>query len=411
MHRVRMSLPYYKSFGWEAELVTVNPKHSEISIDEMLLKNIPNEIIIHQVEAFNYKWTRKFGLGSIALRSLWFYKKRVNQILKNEHFDLIFFSTTQFPLLILGNYWKNKFKIPYVIDMQDPWHSTYYNDKPVNERPPKYWFSYQLNKYLEPIAMNAVDGLISVSQGYLDTLENRYKRLIKVPQQVIPFGILKKDFEWVRQNEKHFKQHYIKKNEQIDFVYVGRGGYDMRKAVVLLFNAFKEGLKTNNEQFRNIRFHFIGTSYAPEGKGVPTILPIANEMGITAYVNEQTDRISLYQSIYTLMNADALIILGSEDQQYTGSKVFPYIMAERPLLAILHPESSATQILLNCNAADIISIMAPENQSTELIYNYLYKASLRKILSKKTNWPAFDSYSAENLCKQQCELFNKVLIS
>ena len=92
-------------------------------------------IKIHQVKAFNKKWTSKFGLGSIALRSLWFYRKKVNQLLKKGHFDLIYFSTTQFPVCILGASWKKRFQIPYVIDMQDPWFSDYYENKPKEQRP------------------------------------------------------------------------------------------------------------------------------------------------------------------------------------------------------------------------------------------------------------------------------------
>jgi hypothetical protein len=77
----------------------------------------------------------------------------------------------------LGAYWKKKHGIPYVIDMQDPWHSDYYKNKPKAERPKKYWISYRLNKYFEPIAMKNVDGLISVSKAYIDTLKQRYPQL------------------------------------------------------------------------------------------------------------------------------------------------------------------------------------------------------------------------------------------
>ncbi|MCY1524797.1 hypothetical protein D9M68_597480 [compost metagenome] len=311
--------------------------------------------------------------------------------------------------MILGAHWKNKFKTPYVVDMQDPWHSTYYEGKAKAERPPKYWFSYRLNKYLEPIAMNKVDGLISVSQAYLDTLTARYPRLRQVPKQVITFAAFKQDFDWVKSNFASFKQSYPKEMESVNFVYVGRGGHDMRDALVLLFTAFKKGLTDYPEQFSKIRFHFIGTSYAPNGYGIPTIKPIAEEMGITKYVNEQTDRISFYQSIYTLLTADTLVIIGSDDPQYTASKIYPYIMAERPLLAFFHPESSAAQIIENCNAGKVISLIAPKDQALETINDYLYNTTAKKIAPPKMNWQSFEVYSAENICKRQCELFNQVV--
>ncbi len=170
MQRVRMSLPYFKRLGWQPEVVTVDPSQSHMAKDEVLLRTIPGDVLVHQVSAFPVRWTSKLGLGSLALRSLWYYKRKVNRLLQNTQFDLIYFSTTQFPVCVLGAYWKRKFGVPYVIDMQDPWHTEYYEDKPKHGRPPKYWFSYRLNKWLEPIAMKDCDGLISVSQRYIDDL-------------------------------------------------------------------------------------------------------------------------------------------------------------------------------------------------------------------------------------------------
>lgn len=117
MQRVRTSLPYFEKYGWIPEIVCVDGKYTDMSKDPLLLESIPKRIKIHKVKAFSKKNTSKFGLGSLALRSLWFYKSNVNRLLQSEKFDLIYFSTTQFPVCILGNYWKKKFNIPYVIDI------------------------------------------------------------------------------------------------------------------------------------------------------------------------------------------------------------------------------------------------------------------------------------------------------
>ncbi|RZL45569.1 MAG: hypothetical protein EOO93_26780, partial [Pedobacter sp.] len=355
------------------------------------------------------KWTSKLGLGSIALRSLWCYKKYVDQLLQKEHFDLIYFSTTQFPVLILGKHWKKKFNIPYVIDMQDPWHSTYYENKPKHERPAKYWFSYRLNKYLEPIAMKQVSGLIAVSQAYIDTLKERYPHLKQIPTQVITFGAFQPDFELVKSNPSNFKLTYTKKVDTINLVYIGRGGHDMKAAISLLFTAFKKGLEENKIAFEKIRFHFIGTSYAPAGQGLPTIEPIADEMGIAKYVNEQTNRISFYNSIYNLMSADVLMIIGSDDTQYTASKIYPYILAERPILAFFHPESSAAQIIKHTNAGIVISLIDIKENAIFSCYDYLLNLVNHKAEKPQINWRALEPYTAENMTKNQVVLFDKVL--
>ena len=407
MHRIRMSLPYFEKFGWKAEVVTVDPSYSDVVKDDFLFMSIPKGTIIHSVKALSKQLTTKVGLGSIALRSIWYYKLYVDNLLKKEAFDLIYFSTTQFPVCILGSYWKKKYKVPYVIDMQDPWHSNYYQDKPKKERPAKYWFSYRLNKYLEPIAMNKADGLISVSKAYIKDLKSRYVQLKKIPAEVITFGAFEKDFEFALTQKQSFKSLNIKANQNVNIVYVGRGGHDMYKAISLLFRCVKDGLKNSPQLFSKLKFHFIGTSYAPTGKGIPTVLPIAQEYGISEYVIEETDRVTFYQGISYLLEADALFIAGSDDPQYTASKIYPYILAKKPLLAIFHSESSAYKIIEESKAGQVIAIDKPENTSL-LVDRFMSTINTPDI---KTDWNYFDQFSAENMTFRQCKLFEKVLIN
>ena len=409
MQRVRMSLPYFSQFDWEAEVVTVDPTFADMPKDELFVHNLPSDLVVHKVNAFSKKWTSKFGLGSIALRSYWFFRKYVNQLLKAEHFDLIYFSTTQFPLLVLGNYWKRRFNIPYVVDMQDPWYSTYYEDKPKNERPAKYWFSHRLNKSLEPKAMASVDGLIAVSQGYIDTLVQRYPRLKNIPKKVITFGAFPADFDLVKRSSDSFELSYPKQTGTINLVYVGRGGHDMKLALSILFSAFKKGLTERKQDFERLRFHFIGTSYAPQGEGIPTIAPLAVDFGLDQYVNEQTDRISFYQSIYSLINADALLIIGSDDPNYTASKIYPYILAEKPLLAFFHPQSSAAEIIRQCNAGIVVPLGTAKEDTIAFTYASLLNIALGNSAAPTINWKAFESYTAAKMTKSQCELFDKIV--
>lgn len=408
MQRVRMSLAYFSKYDWEAEVVMVNELQVDMDKDPILLQSVPLKIKLHRVNAFAKKWTSKIGLGSIALRSLWQYKKKVNALLKNQKFDLIYFSTTQFPVLTLGPYWKKKFNIPYVIDMQDPWHSDYYEQNPQVEKPAKYWFSYRLNKYLEPIAMKQVDGLIAVSKGYLNDLNKRYPNTQNIPQQVITFGAFEKDMEIAaQQNFEPTLLNPIYKN----LVYIGRGGADMHEALEILFKGFRLALERDFEKFKEVRFNFLGTSYAPQGQGKKSILPIAEKVGVQDYVMEQTDRIPFYQSLHTLKQADALVIIGSNDPQYTASKIYPYLMAQKPLLALFHSESSAAQIIQNCQAGQVVAINTNKNDSlNELVYDRLIDL-LDPNYQTNFNPTEFEKYSAQAMCKAQSDLFDQVLTS
>lgn len=405
MQRVRMSLLYFEQFGWHAEVVAVDQKHAGMLKDELLMQSIPASIKIHYIAAFDKKWTSKMGLGSLALRSMWFYLKKVNQLLGHEKFDLVYFSTTQFPVCILGAYWKRHFKVPYVIDMQDPWHSDYYQDKPKAQRPPKYWFSYRLNKYLEPIAMKHADGLISVSADYIETLKTRYTGIRHIPSAVITFGVFEKDFEIAKNTQQVFG--LLLNDEKINIVYAGRGGADMHRAIRPVFETLYKGIQTQPGLFKKLHFYFIGTSYASAGEGKETILPLAKECQVEEYVTELTDRISFYHTLLTLQQADALFIPGSDDPKYTASKIYPYLLVQKPLLAIFHQNSNAIDIINKCAIGATLIKFSDENKNNKL-YQTLANWANRGF-SEPELTSGMSSYSAENMTLKQTELFNKAI--
>jgi hypothetical protein len=406
MQRVRMSLPYFKKFGWDAEVVTVDPIYSEIIKDNLLVASLPNNVAVHSIKAFAKRWTSKFGLGSLAIRSLWFYRQKVNDLIRSKNFDLIYFSTTAFPVCILGAYWKRKFNIPYIIDMQDPWHSEYYQTKPKNQRPPKYWFSYRLNKYLEPIAMKTVSGLISVSESYIIDLKTRYPQIKNIPAKTITFGAFAPDLE-IAKNNQHFFTPMLDAHLS-NIVYVGRGGNDMHRAVSKLFEAFKIGLKAEPELFQKLRIYFIGTSYAPNGQGQPTITPLAKKFGIENWTIEVTNRITYYHTLVTLLQADALFIPGSDDPQYTASKIYPYLLTQKPLLAVFNSNSSAIRILDEYGARNVYTYDTVEDNGLK-IYDFLRDVANKHTEPVNYTPSAVKEYGAENMTMKQCYLFDKVI--
>lgn len=403
MQRVRMSLPFYGHSGWNAEIVTVDERYADLIKDNLLLETVPEGIKIHKVKAFSKGLTSKFGLGSIALRSMFFYREKVNELLRQGAFDLIYFSTTQFPVCVLGAYWKKKFGIPYVIDIQDPWHSDYYQNKPKSQRPPKYWFSYRLNKLLEPVAMGQVDGLISVARGYLDTLENRYPRLKDVPSSVITFGNFEPDLEIAEKHKNEFKPLLDRNSKNI--VYTGRGGADMHRSVGLAFEALKHGMEKNPD-LKKINLYFIGTSYAPEGRGVETIMPLAKKMGLSDQVVEITDRIGFYHALSVLQSANALFIPGSDDLNYTASKIYPYLSTGRPLLAIFSKTSSVIDILKAHGAKFVFDLGSADIEKINEFFKSVLAGDPCRVAYDQH---ALEKYGAKAMAKRQCELFNKVL--
>ncbi|MES2807889.1 MAG: glycosyltransferase [Bacteroidota bacterium] len=406
MQRVRMSLPYFHQFGWQAEVVMVDTPYTDLQKDELLVQTIPTNINIHTVTALNKKWTAKLGFGNIAFRSYGAYKQKVNELLSREKFDLIYFSTTQFAICTLGAYWKKRFGIPYVIDMQDPWHSEYYRDKPKDQQPPKYWLSYRLNKYLEPKAMLQADGLISVSADYINDLKSRYPQIKNIPAATITFAGFKPDFDVAARNKDQFKT--LLNPSFKNMVYVGRGGTDMHSAIAPLFAALSRLISEQPEVGNQIRLNFIGTSYAPAGQGTETIMPLAHIWGVADNVVEITERISYFNTLSVLQQADALFIPGSDDPRYTASKIYPYLLSGRPLLTVFNSKSPAIQVLSDCGGTHNYSYDATANLNIN-IKKFITALVNNQLATPVYNDACMDKHSALNMTKLQCLLFDKVL--
>jgi len=413
MHRVRQSLPYFSELGWEPVVLTVDEKYVEAySTDPLLLYTIPAGIEIHKVAAWDVSRTRKFGLGALGMRSYTHLKRKGNELLKGRHFDLVYFSTTAFHVMALGPYWNKRFGVPFILDIQDPWRNDFYLDKPASERPPKFFIAYNIDKYLEARTVPRTAGIISVSQGYCDTFMQRYPSIQSHQCRVIPFGAAARDMDIMRQ---HISRSSIVtfSPDKINIVYIGRGGHDMRFALDIIFTAFVKGRQTDPDLFSRIHFWFIGTSYAVAGTGRQTIVQVAKDHGVEENVTEIPDRIPYFDTLSLLQQADILLVPGSTDTNYTASKIYPYILARKPLLAVFHRKSSVLKVLEDTEYGSTVIFDDPKDGADKYAADCL--SQLNKLLAQRGqtidfNMQGFEQYTAKSMTEKQVNFFNQVLI-
>jgi len=404
LHRVRISLQHFTEFDWEPLVLCVDPECVEEKRDVLLLETIPPNTLTRKVRALPERWTRKLGLGDLSMRAWPFLYAAGLELIKLHNVDLIYFSTTAFVSMTLGRAWKSRTGVPFVLDMQDPWHTDYYKDKPKQERPRKYWFSSRLHSVLEPWTMKETGGLIAVSASYIETLERRYPWLVDRPSLTLTFAASERDFEVVRANPQP-NRFFIPNDGNIHGVYVGRGGSDMRRALEIIFAALRQGIKDNPKLFARLRLHFVGTDYARDDVARKTILPVAEVYGVEGYVAENPKRIPYFEALQLLLDADLLIMPGSDDPQYTASKIYPYIMARKPLLAVFHEKSSVCDLLQRTQAGSVLSFTTTTGQLL---------AEWERILealpfTPQTDWKAFAPFTAKEMTRQQCRLFDQVV--
>lgn len=411
--RIRMSLPYFEKFGWKPSVLTVNPEFVEGVDDPLLLKTVPDHVDVVMTRAFPIRLTRRVGLGTLGWRCLPYLEKAGSTLLSRKHFDLVYFSTTAFPTLSLAARWYRQFKVPYVIDFQDPWLSDYHRQN--NTAPPGGRLKYGLNqtfaRWQEPKALRQASHIISVSPDYPRVLCDRYTWLQPSQCSELPFGAPQKDFELLSSLDVE-QQIFDPDDGWRHWVYVGRGGADMSVALRLLFSSIQQLRHKSEHAWQPTKLHFIGTSYAPADRAIETIMPIAREFNLADIVEERTQRIPYFEAMKVLTDSDAILLIGSDDSSYTASKLYPCILARRPILAVFHQQSSVVDILRQCNAGKAVTFSnsePPPSTWSSVKDGIEWLQSLPHGYVPQTNWSAFDPYTAKEMTRKQCETFDRCI--
>ncbi len=342
MQRVRLALPHLRAVGWEPTVLAVAAESIEGGVVEPLLEQTyPADVRVVRVAGVSPKITRRLGVGNLWWRCGRALIAAGERVLREEKFDLVFFSTTQFSAFALGPKWQRKFGVPYVLDYQDPWVSDYYAR--TQTRPPGGALRYALSQWsarrAEPPVLRAAAGVIAVSDAYPEMLARNYPWFDARRVRVLPFGASPHDFEIARA--------HLPAQPLIDFddgnfhhVYTGRCGPDMARALSIVFRAFRLFRAADRSGTADkMRFHFIGTGYAPPPLGVDTVMPIARAEGVADFVHEHRYRVPYFDALHYLQRAHALVAVGSDDARYAASKIFPFVLAGRPLLLVFHRDS------------------------------------------------------------------------
>lgn len=349
-HRLRLLLPHLVALGCEVEVLAVDPQDVAGPRDEWLLQRLPAGLRVHRVRA-----PRRGGPRGLEFRAWWPLRRAGDALLRGGRYDLVFFSTTDFLLHLLGPSWHSRWGVPFCMDYQDPWVSDYYTRHPAVE-PPGGRLRYALKSRIDALAERRVargcGGFLSVSPAYLDDLRRRYGELIAQRPSLVAAFPGEPD-ERAGAGASGMPAGSAPGRPQL-WRYVGRGGGDMAVAANAFFQAWSLALQQGRLAAADVRFEAIGTSYA-QGAAMPTLRPLSVEAGLGDQVSEDTARIGYADMLATLAGSDALVVFGSNDAAYTASKIYPYVLSGRPVLAIFHERSPVVPLIRSAGGAVLVT--------------------------------------------------------
>lgn len=401
VHRSRLFAQHLPSFGWEPVILAVDEKYYEEKLDEKLVALLPKELRIEKTKAFGV--TKPRLIGDIGLRGLMQLYKRAKQIIKQEKIDFLYIPIPSFYIALLGRWLHRSTGIKYGIDYIDPW---------VHPFPDRNSFRHRLSEavanFLEPIAIKKASVITGVAEGYYKGVQDRNQHLLQnCVFGAMPYGGEKLDHEKVQQLNEH--PYLFSKNNKIQLVYAGAMLPKAYEPLEKIFAAIKENISL----FSNLEIHFIGTGKSPDDPQGHNIKPLAEKYSLWEHVVfEYPRRIPYMDVLVHLDAADGVFILGSTEPHYTPSKVYQGVLSGKPIMAVLHKESSALQVLNKTNAGITYALDPEQLDDLRTSFTALYNSYLdfmRSFNPSQVNQGELEEYSAYAVTKKLAGLLNKVV--
>lgn len=394
VHRARLWAQYLPEFGWSPIVVTTHPRYYEERLDPDLEMLVPPDLRVIRTPAFSTRPVRL--VGDIGVRGFWWHYRALSTLAESKQIDFVHITIPPTFSGPLGRLLYRRHGIPYGIDYIDPWVHYWPG---VEKAFSRAWGSHHLARVLEPWSVRDAALITGVAPGYYEGMLERNPEVTRrAVTAAMPYGGSERDFDFVRAAQR---PTFLWKGGTDDglfhLVYAGA----LLPAGIGVLDAFLRGLAhlrtVAPASAARLRVHFVGTGRSPTDEQGHQVLPRARGVGVEELVTEHPHRIGYVDALNHLVQADAVLVLGSTERHYTPSKLFLAVLSRRPVLAVLHQASTAVDMLAAARAGR--TIVLPESGEPDPA---VIARELRGLLERPSydanavDWPAFEVYSARN---------------
>ncbi len=338
-HRPRLFAKHLPAFGWTPTVLTVRADQIEGPLDPLLERLVDPDLDIVRTGALPVRPIRL--IGDIGIRTLPYHALALRAAIRQGGVRAVVLFGPPWFSFALGPLMRRWTGTPYVVDYIDPWMSDW---TATHAFPSKAWFYNRAAAFIEPVVLRSASHVTGVSAGMLDGLRARYPWLDASRLSAMPYGAEPDDLEASARLHVDPPDFRVG-DEALNICFTGalqpKGGALLRAVLAALRDLRASGSALGDR----VRLRCYGTSNLTWGSGRYGVTPVAREFGLSDVVSEIPERVPYLQALAALRACDIVLVMGSVDQYYDASKLYPAIMSGRPILTICHAESNMPTVM------------------------------------------------------------------
>jgi len=399
---------YLRNFNVEPVVFTVdNPKYA--ILDETLQSEIPNTVEVlkqpikepNNILSFFGKKSKKTSAGFLdanpSLVGKMFQYIRANyfipdarkfwikpsvqflsEYLSNNKIDVVITTGPPHSLHLIGLQLKQKLAIKWIADFRDPWTDIdYFHQLPLTKK------TIRKHYQLEEEVVSTADCLLVVGK----TMKEKY---LKFNQNI---EVITNGFDDVEGESN------VELDIKFSIVHIGLMNADRNPSI--LWKVLSELIKENQDFTEDLQLKFVGK--------------LAHEVFESIDKNKLNSVIEYitylpHKEVVIFQQSAQILLLAVNKVPSAGGiitgKLFEYLQANRPILAIAPPDGDLAEIINTTKAGRVVGFDDEETLKKEILE--MYKAYKKHKLVVKSK--SIEQYHRKNLTAQLADVIKKLVL-
>ena len=352
VQRVSKFVKYLPRFGWQPVVLSARPEYYPLH-DGSLLRDIPASIRVERT------FSLEPGRGALAVSARanapgrtggpagWIIRASIDwlfvpdksvgwvpfavraarRLIAEERPEAIFVTGNPFSSFLVPFLLRGSARLPYVLDFRDAWTL-----EPYRRRYPRW--RERLESRLEERILGRAAAAVMSTGPMAEAYAARYPA-VSGRLRTIPNGYDEDDFTGVEQAG----------GERFTFLHSGSLYRSFRSPDGFL-RAYRRALDENQDMVKGSRVVFVGNTPV-ELEGLVDELSLRDNVLVLGYMPHR-------EALRHVLGADALVLICGSDRMEQSGKVFEYMRAGKPVIAVAREDGAAAQVVRECGCGVVV---------------------------------------------------------